>query len=357
MENFKYAVLNKNDLKKSIMCIVLISSFLFFIAIFVYFALSIRPVSQVRDIKQIEIRSGEGFRQIAVNLESAKIIRSSVAFQTLSIIFGSAHKLKPGVYDIDLSLSAPNILRQVIAGPDIERGVVIPEGLTFLDIDKRLSDAGIIKSGALANFNFEILKNDYDFLKELKSPIKIEGYLFPDTYNFFINSKPEDVVRKFLDNFNAKAWPILNGQKRIAGKVSLGSNQLLNIASLIEKEVYFSEDKLIVSGIIYKRLKIGMALQLDATIVYAKCKGLIFYCDDAIFYRKDTNFISPYNTYLHNGLTPTPISNPGLDSINAALNPTSTDYLYYLSDPKTHKLIFSKTFEEHNQNRKLYLGV
>jgi len=352
MENFQYINFNRADLKRKIIYFILIFLILFFIVFLGYFLSALGPVSQLSDIKKIEIKSGESFQQISSDLEGAGIIRSGVAFKILSFVSGSAHKLKPGLYFLESAWSTPNILRKIITGPELERAVVIPEGLTFLDIDKKLSDAGVIRPKALANFNFELIKNNYEFLRELKSPIKIEGYLFPDTYKFFINSKTEDVVKKFLDNFNKKAWPVLH-----TNNSRLTTNDVLKIASLIEKEVYFSKDKSIASGIIYKRLKIGTGLQIDATIIYAKCGGLVLYCDDSGFYRKDIGFVSPYNTYLHNGLTPTPISNPGLDSINAALNPSSSDNLYYLSDPKTHELIFSKTFEEHNKNRELYLGV
>lgn len=359
MENLQHISPNSSDYKIKIIYFSLSFLMICLIISIGYFSLTLRPVSRVSDIKQIEISSGDSFRQIAIDLEGAKIVRSSLAFKLVSFFSGSAHKLKPGFYLLDSALSTPNILRKIIIGPDLERGVVIPEGLTFLDIDKKLSDAGIIQPKALANFDFGSVKNNYEFLKELKTPIKIEGYLFPDTYNFFINSKPEDVVKKFLDNFNLKAWPVLqtnDSQSFDKAQDKLTTNEVLKIASLIEKEVYFSEEKPIVAGIIYKRLKMGMALQIDATVIYAKCKGLIAYCEDQNFYRKDTGFVSTYNTYLHNGLTPTPISNPGLDSIIAALNPANTDYLYYLSDPKTKKLIFSKTFEDHNKNRELYLG-
>ncbi|MHB9019683.1 MAG: endolytic transglycosylase MltG [Minisyncoccota bacterium] len=352
MENLKYISFDKPSLKRIIICYSLVVLTIFFIVFLGYFFSVLRPVSQGSSFKQIEIKIGESFNQIAINLEAAEIIRSSMAFQILSVVSGSAHKLKPGLYSLDSALSTPNILRKIIIGPEIEREVVIPEGFTFLDIDKKLSDVGIIKPKALANFDFESIKDNYEFLKELKSPINIEGYLFPDTYKFYINSRPEYVVKKMLDNFNTKVWPILQ-----TNNSQLTTNEILKIASLIEKEVYFNDERSIVAGIIYKRLKMGMGLQIDATIIYAKCGGLINYCEDSNFYRKDTGFVSLYNTYLHKGLTPTPISNPGLNSINAAINPIITDYLYYLSDPKTHKLIFSKTFEEHNKNRELYLGV
>lgn len=317
-----------------------------------YFLSALAPMSKTSEMVRIEIKSGQSFQEIARDLNSAKVIRSVSAFQLLSLISGSAHKLKPGVYFLDPSWSAPGILGKIVKGPELERTVVIPEGMTLLDIDKKLSDTGILPAKALANFNFDSLKNNYEFLKSWKTPIKIEGYLFPDTYKFYVNAKPEDVARKMLDNFEIKAWPVLktNNQR-------LTTYDVLKIASLIEREVYFSEEKPMVAGIIYKRLKIGMGLQIDASIIYGKCGGLVTYCQDSNFYRKDTEFVSPYNTYLYKGLTPTPISNPGLDSIKAALNPISTDYLYYLSDPVTHKLIFSKTLDEHNENRVKYLNI
>jgi UPF0755 protein len=323
-----------------------------------YFLSALSPVSQVVDVKPIEIKSGDGFRSISQNLANLEIIRSSSVFKIIAFISGSAHKLKPGKYLLDSSLSSLEILNLLIVGPDIEREVVIPEGFTLLDIDKRLSDAGIIMVNSLADFNFDSLKNEYEFLKELKSPIKtIEGYLFPDTYKFFVNSDPGIVIRKFLDNFNERAWIFLKNQNVTAGNKTFNPNQILIIASLIEKEVYYKDEKALVAGVIYERLKIGMPIQIDATITYAKCGGFIFYCDRPAIAKSELSFDSPYNTYLHNGLPPTPISNPGKDSISAAIYPEHSNYLYYLSDPETHKIIFSETFEEHNENRDVYLDL
>ena len=322
-----------------------------------YFVYALSPVSSASDVKGINVGQGESFGQIAKNLENIGLVRSNTAFDFFALISGNAHKLKPGQYFLDASWSSFDILKALVAGPELERAVVIPEGFTLLDIDKKLSDLGIIEPKSLANFNFNSIKDNYEFLKELKSPIKtIEGYLFPDTYNFFINSAPEEVARKFLDNFNAKAWPFLKGQSMAVGKMNLNSYQILIVSSLIEKEVYFEDDGPMVAGIIYKRLKIGMAIQIDASIVYAKCGGYIFYCDSPALARSELSFVSPYNTYLHKDLPPAPISNPGLASINAALHPKNSDYLYYLSDLATHKIIYSKTLEEHNANKVKYLN-
>ena len=357
MENFKDYYLQLKNEKN------LLKYAAFFILIFVlifsvgYFCSALFPVSGTSDVKEIEIKANEGFRQISGELERAGIIRSAFAFQILSLLSGSAHELKPGDYFLSPSLSAPYILEAIVAGLDMEREIVIPPGFTLLDIDKRLSDAGILSPGDLAGFDPETVKKNYEFLNGLKSPIKLEGYLFPDTYRFFIRSKAGDVVKKFLDNFNIKAWPTLKGKTITIGKESLSPQKIIIVASLIEKEVYFDEDRPVVAGIIYNRLKIGMALQIDATVTYAKCGGLIFYCNDPVVLKNETKYDSPYNTYLFAGLPPGSIGNPGSKSIEAALDPQPSDYFYYISDPKTHKIIPSKTLEEQNNNRAKYLGI
>ncbi|MCL5017105.1 MAG: endolytic transglycosylase MltG [Patescibacteria group bacterium] len=333
---------------------ILVFLLIFFIG---YFCSALFPVSKTSDIKNIEIKENEGFGQISMDLERSGIIRSGLAFQIFSLLSGSAHKLKPGDYSLDASLSAPYILNAIVAGPDMERRVVIPPGFTLLDIDKKLSDIGILTPGTLAGFDPRIIKNSYEFLNSSDNVLSLEGYLFPDTYNFLLKSDPKDVVKKFLDNFSIKVWPHLTGRTVITGKNTLSPLQVLTVASLIEKEAYFDNDRPLVAGIIYNRLRIGMPLQIDAAIIYAKCGGFMFYCNDPIVLKNETKYSSPYNTYLFPGLPPGPIGNPGLESIEAALNPQSSDFLYYISDPKTHKIIPSKTLDEQNNNRIKYLGI
>ncbi len=358
MENLKNNYLTTSFSKKNIIYFSLLFIIFIFIFSLGYFLSALSPVSETVAIKEIEVKEKESFRQIAENLETTGVIRSNTAFKGLALLSGEAHKLKPGIYFLNAASSTLDILKNLVAGPELEREVVIQEGLTLLDIDRKLSEAGVIEPSALANFNPELIRNDYEFLKELKSPIKsLEGYLFPDTYKFFVKSSPNEVIKKFLNNFNLKAWPYLKDQSIAVGKNTFKTYQFLTIASLIEKEVYYDAEKPIVSGIIYKRMKLGMPLQIDATITYAKCKKLIFYCDNPVVLKKELNFPSVYNTYLYRDLPPTPISNPGLVSIIAALNPEKSDYLYYLSDPKTKTAIFSKTLEEHNKNREKYLGL
>ena len=140
-------------------------------------------------------------------------------------------------------------------------------------------------------------------------------------------------------------------------KLPITNYQLLAIASLLEKEAPEYKDRQIIAGVLYKRLNLGIALQVDATLVYAKCAKTFLICENPKIYRSDLGIQSSYNTYLYNGLPPGPIGNPGLDSIKAALNPVKSEYLYYLSDPITKKTIFSKDLDEHNENRAKYLEL
>ena len=302
-----------------------------------------------------EIAPKSGFSEIAKMLSDKKIIRSQNAFLLYGIISGSAHQLKPGNYFLSSGSTTPEILRVIVKGPAVDKEITFPEGVTLKDIEAFLSGAGILPKGSLVNFDFKKIAGDYEFLKGRKN---FEGFLFPDTYRFFLNSNTEQVVKKFLDNFQQKAWPLLRECKVQSEKCKeFDTKEILTIASLLEKEVPDFQDRKIISGIIYKRLELGIALHIDATITYAKCSGAFLTCAEPKVFRKDLTFQSLYNTYLYNGLPPGPIGNPGLEAIKAALNPIQSEYLYYLSDPKTKKTIFSETLEEHIENRAKYLGI
>jgi UPF0755 protein len=225
-----------------------------------------------------------------------------------------------------------------------KKSIMIPEGYTVAQIDKLMAGEGIIgKPGDILGIKPEILADDYPFLKGKKS---MEGFLFPDTYEFFEKSSPETVVRKMLDNFKNKAW---NKLEPLGGDTAY---QRLILASIVEREVRdMKDDRAIVAGLLLKRMKIGMPLQTDVTICYVKDP---LGCDGGVT-KEDLLINSPYNTYLNRGLPPTPIDNPGLSAIEAAVNPKSSDYLFYISRKDTGETIFSKTIDEHNANVVKYL--
>ncbi len=298
--------------------------------------------------REVLIDKGIGFTEVAHFLERESLIRSARAFRWYGLISGSAHLLKPGYYSLTSSDGAIKILETLVSGPS-DVTVKIIEGATLADIDVQLFAASIIPSGAIKKFSVTVLSKDYPFLRNTRS---LEGFLFPDTYKFATHSDAEAVVRKILDTFVAKALP----QLEVSGGKDFYTN--LKIASLIEREVpEVADDRAIVSGIIARRLRINMGLQIDAAILYAKCRGLLLSCASLKLTRSDFDIDSPYNTYRYRGLPPTPIGNPGADAIFAALHPQKTDYLFYLSDPKTGKTIFSKDFDEHMDKRAKYLGI
>lgn len=205
--------------------------------------------------------------------------------------------------------------------------VTIPEGWSVREINQFLHSEGVLAEGEL--------------------PLDLEGYLFPDTYEFFLDSTVEVVKERFLKNFEMKIRQL---------GLSMESENLektLTLASLIQEEIQDPFEMRIGAGILKKRLEAGIPLQIDTTLCYLKgvdgmgCLPIT---------QADKALDSPYNTYLYRGLPPGPISNPGLDAIRATLNPANSPYLYYVSDPKTGRTIFGKTLDEHNQNVIKYLS-
>lgn len=279
-----------------------------------FFLHLLRPVHVPAEARGFLVSQGAGFLEIADKLAAEGLIRSPLLFKLYGATAGAGRTLKAGDYVLSADMSTPEILRVLVNGPEEDVAVVIPEGATLKDIDAALSRYGIIAEGALEDFSWRVMRDEFSFLKEARS---LEGFLFPDTYRFFPQSPVESVARRMLENFETKAIPEIRGDVY----------DTLIIASLIEKEVPFHEDRRIVSGIIQNRLAIDMALQIDAAPV----------------------------TYQRYGLPATPIANPGLDAISAAQSPAHTKYFYYLSDPKTHKTIFAETLDEHNENRWQYL--
>lgn len=320
-----------------------------------YLFFQLTPVSNGPQYREFEISKGNGFQGIVDGLYAQKFIRSPKVFMLYGALSGSAHQLKPGSYLLSSGSSTPEILEVIKRGPSLDVSVILQEGVTMKDMDVILSQKGIISAGSLSKLTAKSLAGKYPFLKNTKG---LEGFLFPDTYRFYKQSGADAVAGKILNTFAAKAWPLLSGCDRQSSKCSgLNSAEILTVASLLEKEAPIFYDRQMIAGIIYRRLAIGIALQIDATLVYAKCNGTFITCADSRVYRKDLAFPSPYNTYLHNSLPPGPIGNPGLEAIQAALSPIKSKYLYYLSDPKTGKTIFSETLDEHIENRSKYLGA
>ena len=233
-----------------------------------------------------------------------------------------------GVFFLLAGTALAGVIIDRLTPPETPKDTItILEGWSVLEINEFLKEKGILSSGEL--------------------PQDLQGYLFPDTYEFFLGSTLEVIKEKLSGNLETKLATVGISLE----DPSLG--EILTMASLIQEEVKDPYEMRIVSGVLKKRLENGIPLQVDATLCFIKAeKGK----ECLPISRADKELDSPYNTYLYQGLPPAPISNPGLDAIRATLNPANSPYLYYISDPLTGRIIFSKTLDEHNQNVIKYLS-
>jgi UPF0755 protein len=227
-----------------------------------------------------------------------------------------------------------------------EKVITIIEGWNIKQIDKYLGEQGIKLDQPLAEFKVRDYQADYDFLTDAPAGADLEGYLFPDTYRIYASTTADGIVRKMLSNFESKVSPEMIKE---IGRQQKTLHQIVTMASIVEKEVTSKNDMKIVAGIFWDRIKNGQALESCATLAYVLGENKTQYTYE------DTRIASPYNTYLHRGLTPGPIANPGLNAISAAIYPTYTNYNYFLSRPDTKETVFSETYEEHTRNKQKYL--
>jgi len=283
----------------------------------------------------VEISEGASFREVANLLAQKGLIVSPFWFRLLEKVQDAERKIQPGEYDLHTAMRPVEILNALVKGKAIHYGVLIPEGLTAQQIGKLLEEAGIAKEADIAR-----LVADPAFAKSLGLEAQtLEGYLFPDTYHFRRRTKPEDVLRAMAQRFKAAYTPELQAQATALG---MTERQVVTLASIIEKETGRDDERPLISAVFHNRLKKRYPLQSDPTVIY----GIRNFSGNLT--RKDLGRRTPFNTYTMLGLPPTPIANPGLQSIQAALNPAPVKYLYFVSknDGSHH---FSVTVAEHNR--------
>jgi len=306
------------------------------------------PIGEVQTPVRITITKGESLRRVAEMLYENKLIRSAPIFTMYAFLRGDASRILPGSYEITGNNTFFEILSKITKGPEAFR-VTLREGMTIREVDAYLGEQGIIVPGSLFSYkpdkHLEERLLEYGFSSDKRFK-HLEGFLFPDTYEFVREEGAESVVLKMVDNFEDKvglALKVFTREERYKKMI---------IASLIEKEVANDYERRVVSGIIERRLKVDMPLQVDASILYGTC---VEYGDcDRILHKKDFVLSSPFNTYTNRGLPPRPIANFGMAALRAALSPEKTSYWYYLST-SDGKTFFSKTFKEHDDLRAKYL--
>lgn len=296
----------------------------------------------------IEIKEGEGVKEIGQTLENAQIVKSKYYFDYYIWKTGSKSKLQAGKYELKGSMTIPEIVQIFTMGEIVSNEVKItfPEGISSKEMADILKQKGFDGDGFMNTINSGLgVASDYNFMKDKPAKASLEGFLFPDTYIFLKTAKPEEIVGRQLLNFDERLTAKMRDDIASRGKNIF---QIVTMASILEKEVRTPEDMKIASGIFWDRISAGMPLQSDATIEY------ILNNKDLKHSIADTKIDNPYNTYMYKGLPPGPIDNPGMNSILAAIYPEKTDYNYFLTDPATGKTIFSKTLEEHAANKAKY---
>ena len=284
----------------------------------------------------VEFKSGSSARHIASELKQAGIIRSRSAFLLWHLLRHGS--LKAGEYEFDHPERLTEIYRHIAHGETYARVLVIPEGYNIFDIA-----ASVEKLGIDSQQNFlDQVRSQVALVRDIDPPVPtLEGYLYPDTYRFSRKQKAPDVVAAMVKRFRQEAHAI-----GVTGDV----HRIVTMASIVEKETAVPEERPLVAGVFHNRLAQRVALDTDPSVIYA---ALLANRYRGTIYASDLKYGSPYNTYRNPGLPPGPISNPGKDSLLAAMHPATTDYLYFVSDNQGHHR-FAKTLEEHNKNVAAY---
>ncbi len=277
------------------------------------------PVSSDGKPQAFMINKGSSISLIGNNLEKAGLIKNSLVFRFYVQLTGVQNKIQAGEFDLSKNLTLDQIIEKLKKGPT-EILITIPEGLRREEVAERYKVA---------------LKKDESFVNEfLQLTNGKEGYLYPESYLFPKDASVSQIVNRMLKTFDSKVKDVTFEQ--------------LIMASLLERETFSDSEKSIVAGILYKRIENDWPLQVDATLQYIKGNW-------KPVYSQDKELVSPFNTYKNLGLPPSPICNPSLSSIEAAINPENSEYWYYIHDNDAN-IHFAKTLEEHNLNINKYLN-
>ena len=336
-------------MKKKILVILVL-----FVVIFASGGIYFKSRSGAYDVNEekkvvVNIPSGSGTDSIADILSNAKLIKNKLVFKINVKMSGKASQFKAGEYQFDQSYTNGEIIDDIAAGKIYHSGpkVTVKEGATSIEIIDEL-----VKKNLGTKENYEKLINNpdefrdkYEFLKD-KNIKSLEGFLYPSTYFCTEGESVREVISRMLNKFDEmykyKIKPEMDKHK------DLNFYDVMKMASIIEKEAVVDKDRPLISSVFYNRLAKDMPLQSDATIQYAfkERKKVVTY--------EDLKIESPYNSYKYKGLPPTPIANPSWKSIEAAINPAETDYLYFVAKTDGGENNYAKTYEEHLKNEKRY---
>ena len=306
------------------------------LAILIMIAYMIRyldPVDADAKPVQLKIVRGMSSQAIAKQLAHKDLIHNPWAFLLAAHLSGVTHRLQVGSYHLSGAMSIPQIIDHLKDGKVITHQLVVPEGLTIADIGKLWEQGGF---GSAADFN-EAAKDAKWKLNYKIEGKTLEGYLFPDTYQFPDGAPPELLIQTMLDEFERRWSAELSEEAKALG---FSKHEIITLASIIETEARVPDERSLISAVFHNRLRRGWKLQADPTALYGLGNP------NRPPTAADLRIDSPYNTYLYKGLPPGPICNPGIASILAALRPALTEYMYFVASGGG-KHYFSKTLREH----------
>ena len=330
-----------NTTKRSVRTVVVLSILAIVSAAilgFVFFVMQIlRPSDSSTSAKKVVVNlvPGDSVSHIGRILQRRHVVRSAEGFVLAARLEGVENRLVAGRYELSPAMSPTQLAQLIAAGATADDLVTIPEGFTAAQVASRLAHHGI---GNAVDDRKLVLRGGKNFTIGTYRPgPNLEGYLFPDTYRFPVGTTTSDAITEMIENFKNKV--------RDTGLLQLTPAQIRStiiLASLVEKEAEVDGDRPLIAAVLKNRMRLHMRLDCDATLQYAlpAHRTRLFYTD--------LKRPSPYNTYLHGGLPPTPIANPGLESIRAALDPAHVGYLYYVARANgTH--IFTDSLADHDR--------
>lgn len=315
-----------------------------------WYSYALGPIADESKSVQIDIPNGMSTTKIAELLEEKGLIRSAAAFRLYVRLHDLAGTMHAGRFVLDPAKNAKDIADVIASLKQSQMSVTIPEGYTVLDIDALLVRKGLTQTGAFLKCAQICDFSKFTWLPKVSGAAKrggkVEGYLFPDTY--FVNAAAfdsEEFLKRLLKEFETRVVEGLSNELTASNRTLA---DIVILASLLEEESRRGEERSVIAGILWKRLDERTGLGVDATIRYVLDKPR------AALTSSDLAVDSPYNTRKYRGLPPSPIANPGLSSVTAALKPTASAYYYYLHD-NDGGVHYGRTNDEHNQNKAKYL--
>lgn len=317
-----------------------------------YVYIGMQPVKASEQAVKITIKSGTGTAGIASLLEDQGLIKNSFIFKSYLKLKSEGSRFQAGVYEFKPGVTYSEIITKLNTGDVVKAEMIrftIPEGFTVKQIADKLVEEGYASKEQFLKLAKDGSGINNDLLKRLPANYKLtfllEGYLFPETYELKKGVSEKEIVGRMLEETSKRLAQIPNFDQKLKQR-GLSLNELMTVASLVEREVVVDSERKLVAGVIYNRLNKSMKLEIDATVQYVLDKP-----KERLMNSDLRSVDSPYNTYLYEGLPPGPIAAPSLKSIEAALEPEASDYLFYVTKKDgSGEHLFAKTYKEHLKN-------